>query len=89
MAERSDGHEIKFREGEEAVFFDTYDDLLAKIRRYLPDEAGRNRIAAAGQLRALKDGYHNDRQMELIIERLHAIRSGQDAGQPVAIERGL
>lgn len=81
LAERSPGHEAKFREGEEAVFFDSYDDLLAKIRRYLPDEAGRNRIAAAGQKRAAADGYHNDAQMAKIVARLEQIRSANLTGE--------
>jgi hypothetical protein len=70
LAERSEGHLQRFREDEEAVFFSTYDELLEKIRRYLPDEAARTRIAAAGCARALRDGYHNDRQVERIIERV-------------------
>jgi len=73
LAERSEGHLQRFREDEEAVFFSTYEELLEKIRRYLPDEAARRRIAAAGQRRALRDGYHNDRQMELIVERAQEI----------------
>ncbi len=48
LAERSAGHLQRFREDEEAVFFSTFDELAAKIRRYLPDEAARQRIAAAG-----------------------------------------
>lgn len=73
LAERSEGHLQRFREDEEAVFFSSYDELLEKIRRYLPDEAARQRIAAAGQRRALRDGYHNDRQMELIVERAQGV----------------
>jgi hypothetical protein len=69
LAERSDGHLQRFREGEEAVFFSTYDECVEKISRYLPDEAARTRIAAAGQARALRDGYHNDHQVSLIVER--------------------
>jgi hypothetical protein len=69
LAERSAGHLSRFREGEEAVFFTGYEDLLAKIRRYLPDEATRQRIAAAGHARAQRDGYHNDHQVSLIIDR--------------------
>lgn len=88
MAERSQGHELKFREGEEAVFFESYDDLLTKILRYLPDEASRNRIAAAGQRRAVSDGYHNDRQMQLIVDRLAAIRSAQHSASSIAVQRG-
>jgi hypothetical protein len=73
LAERSQGHLERFREGEEAVFFSGYDELAAKIRQYLPDEAARSRIALAGQARAQRDGYHNDRQVALIIERAESI----------------
>jgi spore maturation protein CgeB len=70
LAERSDGHMQRFREDEEAVFFSTIEECVEKIRRYLPDEAARDRIAAAGCARALRDGYYNDRQMELILQRV-------------------
>ena len=70
LAERSQGHLDRFREDEEAVFFTGYDELAAKIRHYLPDEAARARIAAAGRARALRDGYHNDRQVGLIVDRI-------------------
>ena len=69
LAERSEGHSLRFVEGEEAVFFSGYEELVRQIRRYLPDEAARRRIAAAGSARAERDGYHNDRQVELILER--------------------
>lgn len=70
LAERSAGHLARFRENEEAVFFTGYDECLAQIKRYLPDEAARERIAAAGYARAVRDGYHNDAQVGRIIERL-------------------
>ena len=73
LAERSEGHSQRFIEDEEAVFFSDIDECVAKIRRYLPDEAARTRIAAAGRLRAERDGYHNDRQVGLIVERLAGI----------------
>ncbi len=73
LAERSAGHLQRFREGEEAVFFTGYEECLAAIRRYLPDAAARDRIAAAGHARAVRDGYHNDRQVELIVDRLRQI----------------
>jgi len=69
LAERSEGHKQRFREDEEAVFFSTIEECVEKIRRYLPDEAARTRIAAAGHARAVRDGYHNDRQVALIVER--------------------
>lgn len=87
LAERSDGHRRRFVEDEEAVFFTGYEELVAKIRRYLPDERARRRIAAAGRARAEHDGYHNDRQVGLVLERVAAMipalkavaMSGQDA----------
>jgi len=77
LAERSEGHRRKFVEDEEAVFFTGFDELRAKIERYLPDEVERNRIAAAGRARAVRDGYHNDHQVELILERVGQIQAGR------------
>lgn len=73
LAERSQGHLARFREDEEAVFFSTMEECVEKIRRWLPDEAGRARIAVAGRLRAEQSGYHNDRQVGLIVERMREI----------------
>lgn len=69
LAERSEGHLQRFREDEEAVFFSSFDECLQKIRRYLNDQPARARIAAAGQSRAHRDGYHNDHQVSLILQR--------------------
>ncbi|WP_263409544.1 CgeB family protein [Terriglobus tenax] len=73
LAERSMGHLERFVEDEEAVFFEGFDELLAKIRRWLPDEEGRARIAAAGHRRAVAGEYHNDGQVKKILERLESI----------------
>lgn len=70
LAERSEGHLQRFVEDEEAVFFSDAEECAAKIRRYLPDEAARARIAAAGHARAVRDGYGNDAQVERILARL-------------------
>jgi len=81
LAERSAGHAQRFAEDEEAVFFSSFEELSAKIRRYLPDEAARARIAAAGRARAVRDGYDNDRQVGLVMERavriVEALRNGR------------
>jgi spore maturation protein CgeB len=73
LAERSEGHRQRFVEDEEAVFFTGREELAKKIARYLPDESTRKRIAAAGCARAERDGYHNDRQMERIVQRARGI----------------
>jgi spore maturation protein CgeB len=73
LVERSEGHLQRFVEDEEAVFFSTIEECVEKIRRYLPDEPARRRIATAGRARAERSGYHNDRQVGLIVERARDI----------------
>jgi hypothetical protein len=73
LAERSEGHLQRFREDEEAVFFSSYDELVEKIQRWLPDEAGRAVVAAKGAKRARHGRYHNDGQVALILEKLNEI----------------
>lgn len=83
LAERSEGHSARFKEDEEAVFFSSVEECAEKIRRYLPDEATRTRIAAAGQRRAVDCGYDNDTQLrkvmkvveELLLPEIRAGRS--------------
>jgi spore maturation protein CgeB len=83
LAERSEGHLQRFVEGEEAVFFSTLEECAEMIQRYLPDEAARARIAAAGCRRAERDGYTNDRQVELIVERIERIQQTQSGARTV------
>ena len=78
LAERSPGHLARFVEDQEAVFFTGLAELSEKIRRWLPDEAGRARVAAAGYARAVRDGYSNDAQVGNILERVRSlIRPGR------------
>jgi hypothetical protein len=84
LAERTQGHMDRFVEDQEAVFFSTLDECAARIRRWLPDEAGRARVAAAGHLRAASCGYHNDSQVGLIVERIKRLvsESGSNRDAP-------
>ena len=77
LAERSAGHLERFREDEEAVFFSDFNECAAKIRRYLPDAAARERIARHGYQRAVTSGYDNDTQVRAIIARLSALLQHQ------------
>ncbi len=78
LAERSAGHRQRFVEDEEAVFFSDLEECAAKIRRYLPDEAARDRIAAAGRARAVRDGYSNDAQVERILSHLWTTQAADE-----------
>jgi spore maturation protein CgeB len=73
LAERSPGHVARFVEDEETVFFTGIDECAAKIHRYLRDAPTRERIAAAGRARAVRDGYDNDTQVSRILARLAEI----------------
>ena len=77
MVERCEGHLSRFVEDKEAVFFSTVEECIRKIALYLPDEAARERIARAGRERAQRDGYHNDHQLRLILDRLQSLRDAQ------------
>ena len=79
LAERSPGHTARFVEDEEAVFFTGFDECVEKIRKYLPDEAARERIGAAGRARAVRDGYGNDAQVGAIVERVRSIFHARSA----------
>ena len=73
LAERSPGHLARFVEDEEAVFFAGVEECVEKIRRWLPDEAGRARVATAGRARAERDGYSNDAQVARIVEAIRPV----------------
>lgn len=67
LAERSPKHEEFFQDGEEAVFFDSPEDLLDKVRYYLTHPNAAQQIAIAGWQRCLQSGYdHENRMQEMI-----------------------
>lgn len=67
LAERTKRHEDFFKDGEEAVFFGTEEDMLQKAKYYLKNDAERNEIAAKGRARCLKSGYsHRDQIVKII-----------------------
>ena len=67
LTERTPTHESLFVEDREAVFFDSAEELVAKVRHYLEHHDDRGRIAAAG-LRRILAGHHSyaDRTEEIL-----------------------
>ncbi len=66
-APRTDEHMDILKDGEEAAFFDSPEDLRAQVVRYLGDEEARQAISAAGA-RAVLNGPHTyaDRVKEIV-----------------------
>ncbi|NDV63039.1 glycosyltransferase [Puniceicoccales bacterium CK1056] len=67
LAERTPDHERLFRDGQEAVFFDDFDDLFEKTNFYMNHENIRQQIAKAGRSRCLESGYSHDCRMKGLI----------------------
>jgi spore maturation protein CgeB len=63
LHERTSEVEQYFKEGEEAEFFDSPDELIAKVQRYLSDPDQRQRIAEGGLRRSIESDYSIDRRM--------------------------
>lgn len=70
LAERTDDHAGYFKEGVEAEFFGGPEELIAKARRYLSDDAAREAVAAAGRRRCLSSGYSQRERMKEVLDRL-------------------
>jgi hypothetical protein len=70
LAERTDEHLALFREGVEAEFFGSLNELVDKTRYYLEHPAERQRIALAGLRRCHESGYSNDERFKVILSQI-------------------
>ena len=78
MAERTDEHLAMFTEGEEAEFFSSNEELLAKCKYYLEHEERRKQIAIAGMERCKKSGYSNFETLKDIIDIIINNENGKE-----------
>jgi spore maturation protein CgeB len=81
LAERTDEHIALFKEGVEADYFSSNEELLDKVRYYLSHDDIRQRIARAGRERCLAGGYGNRRMIEKIFS---IIEQRESQGEPIA-----
>jgi spore maturation protein CgeB len=70
IADRTDEHRSFFREGQEADFFSSEEELLDKLRFYLANEAVRERIAWRGYRRCVESGYSYRARLEVALTEL-------------------
>lgn len=70
LAERTKEHQELFREDTEAVFFETSEELLEKVKYYLEHEDERARIAQNGYQRCLASGYDNKSMVKKVFQYL-------------------
>jgi len=68
LAERSAEHERLFEDGKEAVYFDSNQDLLEKIRYFLDHEDERKSICLAGRARCESSGYSHLERMRFMLK---------------------
>lgn len=67
LAERTKRHLEFFEEDREAVFFDTKEELLEKVKKYLSDEVERGQVSEAGRKKCNKSGYSVSVQLQKMI----------------------
>ena len=70
LAERTSEHLRLFREGVEAAFFGSREELLEKVRYYLSHPEERRQIAAEGRRRCLSQGYSNVDRLQAVLQHI-------------------
>lgn len=69
-------HERIFEPGKEAVFYDSVDDMIAKIEYYLQHDGEREQIARAGFARAHRD-YDGETNFKSFLDWAIGLRNGE------------
>lgn len=68
IAERTDEHKKLFKENKEAVYFDSNEELLEKVKYYLSNDKEREQITKAGYDKVLNGEYSYDDMVKRILD---------------------
>ena len=74
LSEYTDDLATLYTEGVEAEFFRSKDELIAKLNRYVPNEALRRSVAEAGYRRVVADGHDVLSRMRQVITWVNELR---------------
>jgi hypothetical protein len=74
LSEYTDDLATLYAEGIEAEFFKSKEELIAKLHRYIPDEALRRSVAEAGYRRVMADGHDVMSRMRQVINWVNELR---------------
>lgn len=70
LAERTDEHLALFKEGKEAEFFSSVEELIEKTKFYLENDDLRRKIAIAGRERCLRSNYDYPNRIKLALNNM-------------------
>ena len=73
LAERSDEHLYLFKEGVEAEYFSSSEEMCDKINFYLNNPELRKKIAIQGRRRCVVSGYSNQKRLKKIITEIYSL----------------
>ena len=70
LADRTEEHQEFFKEGKEAEFFASPEELLDKVKFYCSNESARKRVAEGGYKRCIEAGYAYVHRLSTALEAL-------------------
>lgn len=73
IAERTEEHLALFIDGEEAIFFDSDEELLDKTKYYMKHPVEAKKIGWAGRSRCLRSGYSNRERLQQMLKKIDAL----------------
>lgn len=78
LSEYTDDLASLYKEGEEADFFKSREEMIAKLKLYLGDEKLRQAVAANGYRRVIADGHNVVARMEQVLDWVASVKLNRE-----------